>query len=78
MTVPIVTINYKNEFVQEPFPLEVGKESICYYTQRVANYIGEIPPQESSGRTVLIVQAKENVETPAGTFECYIISTYEK
>jgi hypothetical protein len=36
------------------------------------------PPQESSGRTVLIVQAKENVETPAGTFECYIISTYEK
>jgi hypothetical protein len=49
MTVPIVTINYKNEFVQEPFPLEVGKESICYYTQRVANYIGEIRHKNPAG-----------------------------
>jgi hypothetical protein len=77
MTIPIVTINYKNEFVQEPFPLEVGKESTCNFSERVANYIGEIPPQEFSGRVVSVVRTKENVETPAGTFESFMISTYE-
>jgi len=74
---PVINVSYRNEFAQELFPLEVGKESRCTISTRATNYLGEIPPQESNWKSVSVVRAKENVETPAGTFECFMISTYE-